>query len=259
MADDNGLSASVQSGQTVLGGGPEGEAPVQESTGSEQSQAEGSVAPKWTEQLPREYRDKFAGYESYKDFVAAAAEAIPLKDKAIVRPADDAPSEDWDRFYAAVGRPDGPDGYEIEGDGLDEFKATAHKLGLTSRQAKEMFDWYSGQNAKAADAMKQEAAESVEKVVETLRSDWGESYDANMKAIERFKKRYGSEELAQELQNPMIGNNINLIKALAKAGKDLAPETLVEGRTADRGNAVPHFTYATTADLYPKKEIRLGR
>lgn len=253
MAENDGLNADAQDGQTVLGGGPSaGDASQAEPEGSVESKAEGSVTPKWTEQLPSEYREQFAGYESYKDFVKAAAEAIPMKDSAIVKPADDAPSEDWDRFYAAVGRPDGPDGYDIEGEGIDEFKQKAHELGLTAKQAKDLYSWYSDSSAKAAEKQKEE----VKAVAEKLKEDWGDSYDANMKAIERFKKAYATPELVAELQNPAVGNNINLIKALAKAGADLQPESLVEGKPVTQEPPAPHFTYAGMSDMYPKKDIK---
>jgi hypothetical protein len=253
MAENDGPDVKQTEGQTILGGGPDsGESQTTGSSGSLGQTTEGNAqqTPKWTEQLPREYRDKFTGYESYKDFIKDAAEAIEIKPKAIIRPADDAPKEDWDRFYASVGRPDGPDGYEIEGEGLDGFKQAAHRLGLTNSQAKELYNWY-GEQGKQRD---QEIAKTAETVRESLKQEWGDKYNEKMKAIDRFAKQYGTPELQAELNNPLLGNNPNLIKAFASAGEALAPERLVEGKPAIQEKAPPHFTYSWMRDAYPKKK-----
>lgn len=251
MADNDGLGTAGVSSQTVLSGSPsDGEVSGGVETGSTPEAGGGSVIPKWTEQVPSEYRERFAQYKSYKEFVAAADEAMKLREVAVVKPGDDASQEDWDRFYGAVGRPESPDGYTIESKDAGEFKAQAHKLGLTDKQAKDLFHWYS-------DGVSQGQKAETEKVVSTLKNDWGDTYEQNMKAIERFKTRYGTPELAKELSNPVVGNNVHLIKALAQAGMDLAPEALVEGSVVPNvRDEAPHFTYSNMKDMYPQKDIR---
>lgn len=267
MANEDGLTAE-QDSQTILSGSQDAQAapeptdaPPVESDGSVETPVEGSVLPKWTEQLPRDYREKFSDYESYKDFVGAAAEALELKDKAIVKPADDAPQEDWDRFYASVGRPDGPDGYELSntdeyGEFADSFKQQAHKLGLTAQQASDLWSWYYEQDTQLIEQEKKAVQEQVQKVQEQLKTDWGDQFDAQMKNIDRFKQKYGSEELAKELQNPRVGNNIALIKAIAQAGADLAPDSLVEG-TVKQETPKPkaHFEYPWMREAYPQRDF----
>lgn len=267
MANEDGLTATEADSQTVLGAGLSSEesAPKTEESapeapdGSVETPAEGSVEqlPKWTEQLPREYRDKFTGFDSYKEFVNAAAEALELKDKAIVKPAEDASPEEWARFYAAVGRPDEPDGYDLdetEGELVGAFKTKAHELGLTTAQAKELFAWYGEQQKAAKDAAQKQIAESAEQVRAQLREEWKDQYDAQMKNIERFAKKYGSEELTQELANPDVGNNPVLIKTLAKAGADLASDDLIEGKpVVEEKKPRGHLEYSWMRDAYPKR------
>jgi hypothetical protein len=247
----DGLNQPVV-GQTVLSGSPSaGEVPQQEPSGSAQQTVSGSEPPKWTEQLPREYRDKFASYQSYKDFVGAAAEALETKTKAIVKPGDDAPQEEWDRFYASVGRPTDPSGYEIDGEGVvEEFRKTAHQLGLTKSQAEKLYSWYSDAQKQAEEGV----AKSYTATQESLKQDWGDKYTENMRNIERFAKRYGNDALAKELSNPVLGNNPALIKAFARAGAELAPETLVTGKPVDNEKPRPHFEYPWMRDAYPIKE-----
>lgn len=267
MANEDGLTAE-QDSQTILGGSQDAQAapesvdaPPAEPDGSVNQPVEGNVLPKWTEQLPRDYRDQFSTFESYKDFVGAAAEALKLKDNAIMKPADDAPQEEWDRFYASVGRPDGPDGYELPnadkyGEFSGAFKETAHKLGLTTDQAKNLFEWYQKQDEASIEAASKRTQEEVQQVQEQLKADWGEKFDEQMKNIDRFKQKYGSEALAQELQNPAVGNNIELIKALAQAGADLASDSLIEGTVKkDAGDRKPHFEYAWMREAYPVKDF----
>lgn len=267
MADD-GLTAAANDSQTVLGdsqpaveSAPQSDVSSQGQTGSVEQPTQGNAqdVPKWTEQLPREFRDKFTGYGSYKEFVSAADEALGLKERAIVKPADDAPSEEWDRFYASVGRPDGPDGYEIPDDAGDPqlvsgFKQKAHELGLTTQQAKNLFGWYT-EAEKAMDTQRREQLQAgAEKVRETLKEEWGSEYDTMLKNIERFKLKYGSAEVAQELNNPAIGNNPNLIKLLARAGADLASDNFVEGQPSQqKPQKSNHLSYEWMRDKYPTK------
>lgn len=257
MANEDGLAVE-QSSQTVLGGSlTQEESPPAEPNGNAEVQQSGSDQPKWMEQLPREFRDKFTGYQSYKDFVGAAAEAIELKGRAIIKPKDDAPQEEWDRFYTSVGRPSDPNGYGIEGDGVIEgFRKTAHELGLSEKQAKSLYEWYSKASETMVAEANQQESQTATKVQESLKADWGDKYGENMKAIERFSKRYGNAELAKELSNPVIGNNPHLIKAFAKAGMDLAPEMLVTGTVRQQDEKPKgHFEYPWMREVYPTKKI----
>jgi hypothetical protein len=68
-------------------------------------------------------------------------------------------------------------------------------------------------------------------------------------AAGRFLNQYGDSELRQALDQYGLGNHPALVRALAKAGRDLAPDTLHAGRPAPRANPL-RAMYPTMGDEY---------
>lgn len=108
-------------------------------------------------------------------------------------PGKDATPEEWAEFYAKIGRPETPEGYELpvpEGDDGAFAKQMApilHKHGITAEQAKGLAnDWNALVAAQQAEAAKAEQAEIARldqqnKAEATeLRNEWGAQHDANM-------------------------------------------------------------------------------
>lgn len=271
MAENDGLTAAATDGQTILGGSPEpqsatdgGDVQPEGSNGSVTQQAEGNVdTPKWLEQAPRDLRDRLAGlgHREYRAFMEDALGVLENKDSLIQKPAEDASQDVWDRYWQSVGRPDDPNGYELPdaekfGEFAGAFKEAAHRMGLTTNQAKNLFEWYGKQDQVAAEQRSKKAQEQVQEVQDQLKSEWGDKFESQLKNIDRFKAKYGSEQLSQELQNPVVGNNVELIKALAQAGADLAGDSLIEGDTKSAPSQNPgHFQYPWMRESYPKKDF----
>lgn len=108
-------------------------------------------------------------------------------------PGKDATPEDWSAFYAQIGRPETPEGYELavpEGDNGAFAKQMApilHKHGVTAEQAKGLAaDWNAMVTAQIAEMDAADAAAAVamnsRNVAEAaaLKNEWGQAHDANM-------------------------------------------------------------------------------
>ena len=113
--------------------------------------------------------------------------------EALALPGKDATPEDWAEFYAKIGRPETPDGYDLplpEGDDgafAQQMAPILHKHGVTAEQAKGLAnDWNALVAAQQAEAAKAEQAEIARldqqnKAEATeLRNEWGAQHDANM-------------------------------------------------------------------------------
>lgn len=111
-------------------------------------------------------------------------------------PAADADEASWAPVWDRLGRPQDASGYDFaapEGSPYDPataewFRTTAHRLGLTARQAQTLHDEFIARlpDPVASGASELEAGVgSAEPADESLRAHWGRRYDANMAAARR--------------------------------------------------------------------------
>ena len=130
---------------------------------------------------------------------AAAAATDPAADPAAAPPAPltmpgkDATPEDWSAFYAQIGRPETPEGYELplpEGDDgafAKQMAPVLHKHGVSAEQAKGLAaDWNAMVAAQVAELdaadVAHAAAMNSKNTAEAaaLKNEWGQAHDANM-------------------------------------------------------------------------------
>lgn len=120
---------------------------------------DGSFAEGWLGVVPEELREE-GSLKAIPDFSTFAknyvnAQKMVGADKIVV-PGKNAKPEDWDAVFNKLGRPEKPDAYAIappetmpkdfplDTKLLDEYKQTAHKLGLLPGQVKSLFEWFMG-------------------------------------------------------------------------------------------------------------------
>lgn len=133
---------------------------------------------------------------------AAPAAADPAADPAnpadpapaaLTMPGKDATPEEWSAFYAQIGRPETPEGYELplpEGDDGAFAKQMApilHKHGVSAEQAKGLAaDWNAMVAAQVAEMDAADAAHATAMNAKNtaeaadLKNEWGQAHDANM-------------------------------------------------------------------------------
>jgi hypothetical protein len=167
---DGGATSNVGSG---VDGGVANAASVEVDLNAVAAQAAADAARptvEWEKVVPEEYRDKpymqnlLKGEDPGKQLFQ---EMDNLQKRLGERPAgipkDDAPPEEWDKFYKAAGRPDSPDGYEVPksewsaedkgiGEFIDSFKGNGEfekdvkqmmfEEGLTKKQAENIIRRY---------------------------------------------------------------------------------------------------------------------
>jgi len=168
------------------------------------------------------------------------AQRMVGRDK-VALPAADAPEEDWAAVYDRLGRPASPDDYELclpegfpEGMAFDEevtgrFRAQAHRLGLQPRQVQGLFAWYMGEHAQGADG----AEQASEAAAGELRREWGAAYERRLDEARRAARVLGGDGLLKHFAESGIGNDPQVIRAFAKAGRLLAEAEAPEAGAAD--------------------------
>lgn len=154
------------------------------------------------------------GYKSPEDIVTAYRNAEQKLGSAITPPKDDAPAEEWDRFYGKLGRPEAAEKYEFKlPEGLPESlpynqdlantsKAWMFEAGLNQRQAQTVHDKFAGFMA----AQQQQALEAQAQAVTTTHDDlvkeWGpqdsEGFKAKLELTNRAVKKLGLMDALQK-------------------------------------------------------------
>ncbi len=146
-----------------------------------------------------------------------------------------ATAEDWEHYYNQL-RPSDLTKYEIKAKEakeqvLDEamfndFKVSAHKLGLTTKQAQEMYNWYDGSIRNAVEGQQKQASQQYEEEVAGLKKEWGEgdSFKKEMNLAQRAINEFADDSMKDLIKKAGLDQNITMIKLFNKIGKSLMQE-----------------------------------
>lgn len=152
--------------------------------------------------------------------------------------------KEWDKFYAALGRPETPDKYEVpefkfaEGlaiipEKLAAYKAHMHKLGFTPKQVKGMMEFYFKDVNEAHVAAQSEEARLRAQAESTLKEKFGDKYEANMDIARAVLKKHGSESFVEFMNSSGLGNHPEFVQFMVKVGTMLHEDHATDG--GDRG------------------------
>jgi len=179
-------------------------------------------------------------FKSQNGLAKSYLELFKRMERTVAIPGENAKPEEVEAFYKRLGRPDSPDGYELETvylpDGVtkadmgeENFKKIAHKLGLTKAQAKELHKWAVDTSLDQVKQVRQVAEQKKREASEVLRKEYGLDYDKKIALMGQVNRKFGGDEWIQFL-NEGPGNDPRLIRVLVKIGESISEDTLVQGR-----------------------------
>jgi hypothetical protein len=161
--------------------------------------------------------------------------------QAVKVPDMNAPSDDWGKFYDKV-RPadineykfDYPESKYTDQNTQDWFKANAHELGLTQKQAGEMAARHVDYTENMMADMDKQAEGIITQRIADNKKALGGDYDKTMNLFERTIKTEGGEQMWNALQENPLVDDLSFIKMISKYGGQLGEDNLVvgEGSTA---------------------------
>ena len=163
-------------------------------------------------------------------------------ERLVVLPGDDKP-ESWGPVYDKLGRPKEAKGYEIPmpKEGGDEglanwFRGVAYENGLSARQAKSMIEKWNEHVGGLAKTSTEATAQKHAAEVTTLRTEWGSSFDANAKLVDRAAEAFGMKaEHVNALKTAM--GPAGAMKFLHAVGSKLGVDaSFVSGDSRNPGN-----------------------
>jgi hypothetical protein len=149
--------------------------------------------------------------------------------KRVAIPGDHATEAEMEQFYNAIGRPETADKYgvpEVQVDPslkpdaakLDAVKKHFHKLGLTTKQASGILEYYMKSSHEALTSSRSTSESQSAQAVQGLRTEWGTQFDANVDVAKSVIKKFGGEKLEEYLNGSGMGNNVELVRFLHKIG-----------------------------------------
>lgn len=161
--------------------------------------------------------------------------------KGVIIPQDTDPPEKWEAYYKALGRPEAPDKYAFDRpdipEGLEysqdfekDYRAQAHRLGITQAQAKGLYDWFVPLTIQSSQAR----AESFNQGKKALEQEWGDKFEENRAAAEAAFKKFATTEDWETFftgENPP-GNDPRLVRFFHKISQAMSEDTLRGGRPA---------------------------
>lgn len=134
--------------------------------------------------------------------------------------------------------PKSVDEYKIEREdfSFDDFKADesnkafleeAHKHGITNKQLDFLISEY---DKRAVDLVSNNSQFDTDSTVQSLQQEWGSNYESNIFSAIKAAKSAGLTE--DQINDPSIGNNVAVIKALAYFGSQIAEDKPINNGTA---------------------------
>ncbi|SSQ10001.1 Uncharacterised protein [Acinetobacter baumannii] len=133
--------------------------------------------------------------------------------------------------------PKSVDEYKVEREGFDfeEFKKdesnnsflkSAHAQGITNKQLDFLLSEY---DKRAVDLVSNSSQIDTDSTVQTLQSDWGDKYEANIFNAVKAARACGITD--EQINDPMIGNNVAFIKMAAYFGSQMTEDKPINNGT----------------------------
>lgn len=226
----------------AAGGKPENA----EGAAQDNQQKPAEVVP-WVKELEgfdEQTRSKLSRFKTSKDVAKSYLELEKRLGASVVIPGKDATQTERDEFAKRLGRPESPDGYELDplflpdgvsrqDGGEDAFKAMAFELGLSKDQGKRLYKYAASKAFEGVAALRKEMEKKKMAAAEVLRKEWGNEYTSNLAKVQKVSKLFGGDDWVEYL-NEGAGNDPRLIKVLVKIANQFSEDTLESGRLAPR-------------------------
>lgn len=206
----------------------------------------------WRESIPEELRGDPA-IKNFKDVEDLARGFLETKkligQKGLSRPEDKAGEEEWDAFYKALGRPDAPEGYDLQmpadekvpkGVYVSEtlhtgFLSLAHQIGLMPGQAAVLQEGFMKLLGMEAENLEATENTSFETAVTALKDEWVNDFEKNRELARRAAATVFAKDGMAELVKYGFDNNPVFIKKMFELAQGMDEERLAAGSGAAGG------------------------
>ena len=204
----------------------------------------GTGAPAWIAQLPADLKGNqaFTSYPTLGDLAKShleigekVKELDGLRTKlgnSIPKLSETATPEERDKFYTSLGRPDKPEGYELDPEKKNApewnkyWEKTLFEEGIPKKTAQALQGKLNAQLTSMVEAHNAKILAENTKAAETLKTELGDKYDASVVLVSRLWKEIGKTEVEfdKAFATESSANRTTMMRFLlnvaAKTGED---------------------------------------
>lgn len=184
--------------------------------------------------------------------------------RTILAPKSDDDADGWNAVYNRLGRPESPDKYGLpvpEGDDGSFAQAAApvlHELGLTTRQAKGLAEWWNKASSARIEAEGEAFSKASEAEYAALKGEWGTAAAQNeelaKRAVLKFSKEAGIDEAAFDAMERAIGT-AKVMKLFHAIGSQFSESSFVASDAPTGGALTPAQAKQKVAGMFADKEF----
>jgi hypothetical protein len=128
--------------------------------------------------------------------------------------------------------PESPDAYKLEIENAEESKAfrdMAHRLGMPQQMAQSLAEEMSKVSTEMNEAQEKVLGEARDAAVESLKKDWGDSFDAKVEGAKKIVRTLGDENLSKWLDETNLGDVVPFVRFCQKVSALISEDSLEEG------------------------------
>lgn len=187
--------------------------------------------------------------------------------RTILAPKSDDDADGWSAVYNRLGRPESADKYELpvpDGDDGSFAQAAApvlHELGLTTKQAKGLAEWWNKASTSRIEAADEAFSKQSEAEYAALKGEWGAAAAQNeelaKRAVLKFGKEAGIDEATFDSLERAIGT-AKVMKLFHAIGAKFGEADFVGSDTPSSGALTPAQAKNKVASLFADQEF-MGR
>ncbi len=199
---------------------------------------------------------KSKGWDGGDAAIKSYRELEKMNSGRVKMPTPESSAEEIRAFYQKTGCPENPDGYELtvpEGAEVFRDEATekalagiAHEYGVSKQAFEKIVGAY-------YEKMATDLRVGMEQGTATLKEEFGDKYDENIKIAQRLCAGC-SEEFQELMTSTGLGNNPIMIKEFLALGKKTLSDTLIKGELSDPDATEYKPAYPNTPEMYASGE-----
>ena len=190
--------------------------------------------------------------KSYIETTGKLREAEGKLSNSIPKLSANATPEEREKYFNQLGRPEKPDGYELDGEDRNAPEWTGywrnelHRIGVPKDQAKAISAAFNNQIKSMVEAHNAKILQENEKAAETLKTELGDRYDASVALASRLWKQWGNTEVEfdKAFATETSANRVTMIRFLlnvaAKTGEDSSLHSGQMRQRSEPGNKMDY-------------------